>query len=103
MIELQRKVAEFVKEHQLEAGVEARFLDLISEIGELSKEHLKATDYGKKDGYVTESLMNEYGDVMFSLICLANSMGIDMEHALECALSKYKYRLEQTGKAGSGL
>lgn len=33
----QIRVIEFVKEHQLEASVEARLLDLVSEVGELSK------------------------------------------------------------------
>lgn len=102
MLELQRKVSEFVRENNLDARFEARYLDLISEIGELAKEHLKNTNYGKNAGTVTESLMLEFGDVMFSFICLANSTGIDLEHALKNALNKYKDRIDKSGTAGSG-
>ena len=37
----QQQVSQFVQEYQLEAPVSARVLDLVSELGELSKEVLK--------------------------------------------------------------
>jgi hypothetical protein len=46
MSTLQRTVASFVEEEGIEAPVEARILDLASEVGELFKEALKATNYG---------------------------------------------------------
>lgn len=92
---------EFVKEHQLETSVEARLLDLVSEVGELSKEVLKGTDYGKQQLCLTPKWEEEFGDVIFSLICLANSTGIDMENALNLALEKYKIRYEKSGDIGS--
>ena len=39
--DFQNRVARFVEEYDLEAGVEIRLLDLISEIGEVAKEVLK--------------------------------------------------------------
>ena len=52
-------------------------LDLVSEIGEVSKELLKSSDYGKGDLKVTEDMKKEMGDVLFSLIVLANELDID--------------------------
>jgi len=43
----------------------------------------------------------ELGDVLFSLICIANSTGIDMQQALASALLKYRQRLEKSADAGS--
>ena len=42
MATLQRTVASFVEEAGIEAPVEARLLDLVSEVGELSREVLEA-------------------------------------------------------------
>ncbi len=47
MREEQAVVAEFVRAHGLETDGWVRFLDLVSELGELSKELLKVSDYGK--------------------------------------------------------
>jgi hypothetical protein len=44
MSTLQRTVASFVEEAGIEAPLYARLLDLVSEVGELSKEILKATN-----------------------------------------------------------
>ena len=41
--DMQSKVSDFVEENQLETEVEIRLLDLMSELGELSKESLKST------------------------------------------------------------
>ena len=101
--DFQRTVASFVEKHGIETPVYARLLDLSSEAGELSKEYLKSTDYGRKpfkkpmDGW-----QDEIGDVFFSLVCLANSTGVDLEAALRGSLKKYEERLRRKGGAGSG-
>lgn len=99
----QQTVASFVAGHGIEAPVQARLLDPSSEVGELAKEALKATDYGRRpfeeppDGWE-----DEMGDVLFSLVCLANSTGVDLEVALQRALDKYEARLRRGADAGSG-
>jgi NTP pyrophosphatase (non-canonical NTP hydrolase) len=98
----QKAVAEFVKKHQLESSVEARLIDLFAEMGEVAKEALKGSDYGKADFSQTPAWAEELGDVFFSLVCLANSTGVDLEKALEDVLAKYKLRLREKGEAGSG-
>jgi hypothetical protein len=48
MQDIQAKVKRFAETHHMQAPLEHRLLDLQSEIGELSKEVLKMTDYGTK-------------------------------------------------------
>lgn len=66
---------------------------LIEEVGELSRElnHL----YGekpKKPEEPTRDLALEMGDVLWVVICLANSLGIDLTHALRATLEKVTER-----------
>jgi NTP pyrophosphatase (non-canonical NTP hydrolase) len=76
-------------------------LDLTAEVGELAKEILKATSYGRQEFLPIETWHDELGDVFFSLICLANSTEIDLLKALNSALEKYQARLDESGKASS--
>ena len=99
MATLQRIVASFVEEAGIEAPVHARLLDLVSEVGELSKEALEATGYGRNSFHPPDGWAGELGDVFFALVCLANDTGVDLEAALDGALGKY---LLLGGDAGSG-
>jgi NTP pyrophosphatase (non-canonical NTP hydrolase) len=103
MSTLQRTVASFVEEAGVEAPIHARLLDLVSEVGELSKEVLKATDYGHAPFNPPEGWAVEMGDVLFTLMCLANSTAVDLEAALEGALDKYRERMALGNDAGSGV
>ena len=99
---LQQRVADFVRAHQLEAPAPSRLLDLTSEVGELAKEALKATSYGRAAFRAGGAWSDELGDVFFTLICLANGTDVDLEAALTAALEKYDRRLAGRGDAGSG-
>ncbi len=100
MKNLQTKVAEFITANGLDTGAEFRALDLVSEVGEVAKEILKMTDYGKAEARPREELKGELGDVLFALVALANQLDVDLEEALEIVLDKYALRLEK-GSAGS--
>lgn len=66
---------------------------LTEELGELSREVQHV--YGmkkKKDSEAIRSLEEETGDLLFVLICFANSQGINMERALSNVLMKFKER-----------
>ena len=95
-------VERFVRAHQLEASAEARLLDLVSEVGELAKEHIRSSQYGKQVFKPTEEWTGELGDVLFSLVCLANVTGVDLDSAIGQAMDKYEQRLASKGDAGSG-
>lgn len=99
--ELQEMVAEMIKKYNLEISPQLRYIDLTSEIGELGKELLKGSNYGKKDFSITDNLESEIGDSLFSLTCIANSLNIDLSKALLDVIQKYNYRFSQKGSIGS--
>lgn len=77
-------------------------IDFVSEIGELSKEVLKASSYREKSSIIkNENMILEFGDVAFSLICLANTLEIDLREALELAVKKYEKRLREKNSISS--
>ena len=98
----QQRVAEFVAAHGLGTDVAHRLLDLVSEVGEVSKELLKVTQYGKSTFQENVQWEEELGDVLFALICVANTTGVDLETALAKVLTKYQNRIECKQDAGSG-
>ena len=102
MIDLQKKIKDFCQENDLNCNIQSRILDIISELGELSKEILKSTQYGKiHSRVVSDNIMTEIGDVYFSLICLTNQLEVDAESAINMAIDKYKARLSTKSHIGS--
>ncbi|MBP0724195.1 nucleotide pyrophosphohydrolase [Bacillus sp. RG28] len=66
---------------------------LTEELGELARE-INHT-YGEKPKKKTEkekAIEEELGDVLFVLICLANSLNIDMEQAHDMVMNKFNTR-----------
>ncbi|MFS0863380.1 nucleotide pyrophosphohydrolase [Fredinandcohnia sp. 179-A 10B2 NHS] len=66
---------------------------LTEELGELAREinHY----YGekpKKDSETEKSIEEETGDILFVLICLANSLNIDLEKAHNTVMHKFNSR-----------
>jgi len=128
---INKMAADVVAKYNLEHPVEIRFIDLTSEVGELGKELLKASNYGsnpqgliggnpqglcdKPQGLsdnpqglnvtirkdVSEKIASEIGDVLFSLACIANTLDIDLEDALAGAIDKYHARFTKAGDIGS--
>ncbi|MEM4782169.1 MAG: MazG nucleotide pyrophosphohydrolase domain-containing protein [Halalkalicoccus sp.] len=96
------RVSEFNDEYDLAMAPEHRLLDLESETGELAKELLKASAYGDREVETTDGLENEFGDVYYSLLSLADECGIDPERALEASLAKYRERFDSSNSVGSG-
>lgn len=98
---MQGLVQEMVKKYNLEISPELRYIDLTSEVGELGKELLKSTQYGKKVFIKSENMQSEIGDILFSLACIANTLEIDIEQALIEAMKKYQCRFNEKGNIGS--
>lgn len=97
MKDIQKRVREFCEKNNLELSPEHRLLDVFSELGEVAKEILKMTDYGRKPMEFREEIKSELGDALYSLITVANSFDIDLEQALEMVLKKYEKRIEKGG------
>ncbi len=71
----------------------SQMLRIMEETGELARlvNHL----HGEKPKKATEArqdLPAEIGDLLFTLICLANAEGVDLQDALETVLAKYRLR-----------
>ena len=66
---------------------------ITEEVGELARE-INHT-YGEKPKKTTEEekkIEEEIGDVLFVLICLANSLNIDLEEAHDMVMNKFNTR-----------
>lgn len=104
--ELQGQVGRLVGRYraQLEMSPTVAVLDLVSEMGEVAKAILEATDYGRSKGkhFARPQLEEELGDVLYSVILLANSVGIDLAVSLQATLRKIEHRIRTQGHAGSG-
>jgi len=100
MMEQQKKVAEFVEKHDMQATSAFRIMDLVAEVGEIASDATKSADYGASEEELRVE-KDELGDALFSLISVANDLGIDLEEALDESLDKYESRIEEKGGAGS--
>ena len=69
----------------------AQLAALTEETGELAREINHAESMKKKRDR-SGNLKTEMGDVLFALICIANSYDISLEEALNETLAKYKKR-----------
>ncbi len=100
--ELQDKIQKYVEKNKLDSPLEFRVLDLTSEVGEVSKEILKMTNYGTSPLNKNKEIKSELGDVLYSLIVVANKLNINLEESLNLVLEKYSKRLKK-GSAGSEI
>ena len=66
---------------------------LIEEVGELAREMSHRFGHKtKKPEEPEQDLALELADILFVLLAIANEQGIDMSHALERVLEKYRVR-----------
>lgn len=100
--DVQALVEKFTKDKDIDSPVETRIIDLVSEVGELSKEVLKGTNYGNKVFDKSKEWESEIGDVFFSLICIANQTNTDLEDCLNQVIDKYQRRFITKGTLDSG-
>lgn len=101
MTDRQGQVAAFARQHDLLHDPATHALDLVSEVGEVAKEILLATDYGQTPPQFRPELAGEIGDALYSLLVLAEICGVDTNDALSATLQKYERRLVDHGDTGS--
>jgi NTP pyrophosphatase (non-canonical NTP hydrolase) len=101
MKDIQKSVKEFVEKHNLNASPEFRIVCMTEDLGELAKEILKSTGYGRHDFQVTGGFHEETGDVLFALVCIANAGGTDLEKSLQNTMAKMISRIKEKGHPGS--
>ena len=100
MKQIQEKVKIFCNQNKLNTSVEYRILDIMSELGELSKEILLSSDYGNKKIELNDKIKLELGDVLFSFITMANSFDVDLDDCLNQVLEKYQKRINKGSSPG---
>lgn len=94
MIQLQHEVDEYIG--QFKEGYFsplAMMARLTEEMGELARE-VNHT-YGekpKKDSEGEKAISEELGDVLFVLVCLANSLDVNLEEAHDMVMHKFNTR-----------
>ena len=97
----QTQVRRFMARYDLGHTPQVHALDLVAEVGEVAKALLEASDYGQSWVASDKALAEELGDAFYSLVALANSVGVDLETALRSALDKYETRFAGRGHSGS--
>jgi NTP pyrophosphatase (non-canonical NTP hydrolase) len=100
MKELQKIIKTFCLDNGLQSPAEHRVLDAMSELGEVAKEILLMSSYGRKPLKHSDEIKSELGDLLFSVITIANSFNVDLEEALDLVFEKYKRRMMH-GSPGS--
>lgn len=101
---MQQKVKEFNEKrncHLEPMPVCARLMDIQSEIGELAKEYLKHSKYGTSEFELEEDFKMEFGDVLYSMLSLAEEVGIDANECLTKVIDKYQARINKNKSMGS--
>ena len=92
---MQEKVAEFIHAYGLETDIETRFIDFISEAGDLGKSILLSTDYGTRKAVPSEDLKAQAGDTLFALLALFSDLSISEEEVLKDVLARYEARMKE--------
>ncbi len=101
MQQLVKEFNEQKKVHKKIMPTNARLLDIASEIGELNKEYLRISKYGTNEFVLTQDFLLEYGDVLYSLLSLADELNFNAQEALNMAIEKYKARIKKNNNMGN--
>jgi NTP pyrophosphatase (non-canonical NTP hydrolase) len=99
----QQQTAEFAQKRNLTRQPGVYALDLLSELGEVAKLILEATEYGQRPfpSHPPADLPGELGDALYSLCQLATAANVDLDTALADTLAKYEARWQAKGDMGS--
>ncbi len=94
MKEMQKKVDKWIKTNTRGYWKPTTMtLRLMEEVGELSREINHK--FGEKTKKLTEEekeISYELADILYIVICIANSLDIDLEDALDKVIEKYEKR-----------
>ena len=91
--DFQARIADLYIEKDKRRGVEPTFLWLMEEVGELAREvNHRFGEKTKKAEEPEDSIAMELADIVFVVICLANSQGIDLDDAFADMMRKVTSR-----------
>jgi NTP pyrophosphatase (non-canonical NTP hydrolase) len=94
MKDIQKQVDNWVKQYKIGYFKPLEILArLVEEVGELARELNHR--FGPKKKKTTEEnkeIGDEMADIIFTLVCLANSLGIDLDKSFKEMMKKYQKR-----------
>ncbi|EXJ22422.1 MazG nucleotide pyrophosphohydrolase [Alkalibacterium sp. AK22] len=94
MDEMQKRVDQYIS--QFKSGYFSplgQLARLTEEVGELAREvNHRYGEKQKKSSEIEKKVEEEIGDVMFVLICLANSLDIDLSESFDLVMNKFDER-----------
>ena len=92
--EFQKRVNSWIEKHGGYWPPLSMLAAIIEEIGEVSRElnHIEGYKPKKQKPELNSNLGEELGDLLFTLICLANSYNVDLGTELTNVLQKYTNR-----------
>jgi len=96
----QAQANKFALERNLDRPASVYALDVMSELGEVAKEILLASDYGSHLPEFGPNLESELGDLLYSICMLASSSEVDLEMAFSKTLDKYDRRWRSAENPG---
>ncbi|MBC7707927.1 nucleotide pyrophosphohydrolase [Polaromonas sp.] len=94
LADYQQEIDDFVQGYEKPYwSIWSQFARLVEEVGELGRalnhEH---GDKIKKASEEPDDIEGEMGDILFDLMCMANTKGIDLDHAIAKVIHKAKTR-----------
>lgn len=93
LADIQAYVDAKVKERGLEAGTQQYFLCLVEEVGELAKALRPHHGIKLAGDARDQNVAHEAADVLWLLICVCNSLGVNLEEALRSKDEKNEKRV----------
>jgi NTP pyrophosphatase (non-canonical NTP hydrolase) len=100
---LQKDVKKWTDTKGFKWSAYAEFCHLVEEVGELGealtvKHGEREAGSGSKGLADHSDMKEELGDVLFSLIVIANRFGIDLENCFNSTIRRYNKKIEKRGK-----
>ncbi|MFX1377203.1 MAG: nucleotide pyrophosphohydrolase [Promethearchaeota archaeon] len=93
LIEIQNLIDHWVREHGGYWSPLSMICAFMEELGELAREINSLEGYKpKKINRLNSNLEEELGDLLFSLVCIANHYKVDLGKELEKIMDKYSER-----------
>jgi len=88
-------IAEFEKREQKKWGIEGAMIELMKQVGELSRSVMLKEKYYPKDKVGDDNIGDELYDIFFMTVRIADHYGIDLEKECE---KEVKYTMEKFSK-----
>lgn len=88
MNDLQNKIWLFCEDNNLNEHIKERLMNLLGNLDKHSRSIIALSDHGNNPDKYKEELKVEFGELLFEIINVANTLNIDINEALELVMNK---------------